>query len=149
MARPVGQFNAQKETCFNILSKLSGPKGCTSTNKFLSACLGVNINQVAKYLRALKAEGRITVTTTPLKINSNTRSKYRKRWIEVAKPATPSLLDNCPAVLEAHEAALDVYRQEYEAESALGHVDKCQSLLNTIFTLEGETLATPKNQVRS
>lgn len=78
MARPVGQFDRQVEKCFNLISQLSGLDYCFATSDYLGSRLGVTGNQVKKYLKTLRKQGRIEVITSR-GIKGTTNPYYRKR----------------------------------------------------------------------
>lgn len=97
MARPVGEFNQQKDRLFGIIKGLAGLGCCFATNKYLAKRMDVSNASVNRYLSALKAERKIDIRTGKALIGDD-KSFYRKRSIrvlhaqpELKKPAPPKV----------------------------------------------------------
>lgn len=60
MARPRGQFDEQKEVCYQLIIRLTKPT-CWASNGFLATKLGCSVRQVTRYIAALVKENRLVL----------------------------------------------------------------------------------------
>jgi predicted ArsR family transcriptional regulator len=96
MARPRGQFDANKERTFSLIAELAGTRAwCKARSSYLASRLGVQERQVKRYLTALKREGRLEVETSGLLVNGETQHRYKLRRMRPAQQG-PGLVGLAP-----------------------------------------------------
>lgn len=84
MARPRGQFDANKERCYQLVLQLSKYGPCFATNAYLGTRLDCCTKQIQRYLNSLELEGRLSLKTQKPKTNPD-GSYYSKRLIEISR----------------------------------------------------------------
>jgi predicted transcriptional regulator len=81
MARPIGQFDRQRDRCLYIIAGLAQLDACFATDAYLGRRLGVSKKQVQRYLKDLLARGLIIIKTTPARKDYKSSTYYKKRLI--------------------------------------------------------------------
>jgi hypothetical protein len=99
MARPVGQFDDNKEKCYKLILYFHGMGSeCFASDEYFGNKIGCGPKQVQRYLKALQDEGRIRIDTSPARKMEGV-GFARKRSIVLASPKLSQELEDRMSML--------------------------------------------------
>jgi hypothetical protein len=120
MARPIGQFKASALKLFDIIYGISQETGtCKSSNAYLASRLEMTERQIARYVKYLKENNLIAVTTQgPFKHPEG--GLYRIRHIRCT-PEIPKEYQRTPAPPKVEEPPIPPPETEFGKDVAIAY----------------------------